>query len=99
MPQVTKTQRPRPHGALGLLEPLSRRNGIEKSTERVCKNDGREVENLVDAAGLLLGAQPPSDALRTWVERLAGYVVTKHGLGDALRKTTTPRNDLSSPNT
>ena len=36
------------------------------------------------------------DALRSWVERLAGYAVTKHGLADALRKVTSPANDLSS---
>src|ERR1700744_698568 len=44
-----------------------------------------EVQNLVDAADSLLRDRAPSDALRSWVERLAGYAVTKHGLADALR--------------
>ena len=39
------------------------------------------------------------DALRSWVERLARYAVTKHGLADALRKATTPGSDLSSSDT
>jgi hypothetical protein len=50
----------------------------------------------VDAADLLLEQQAPADALRSWVERLAGYAVTKHGLADALRKAATPGSDLSS---
>ena len=59
----------------------------------------QEVGKLVDAAEVLLQQQAPMDALRIWVERLAGYVVTKHGLADALRKATSPGNDLSSTNT
>jgi hypothetical protein len=59
----------------------------------------REVRNLVDAAGSLLEQQPPIEALRSWVERLARYAVTKHGLADALRKATTPGSDLSSTDT
>jgi len=39
--------------------------------------------------------QAPIDALRSWVERLARYAVTKHGLADALRKATSPGSDLS----
>jgi AcrR family transcriptional regulator len=59
----------------------------------------REVGKLVDAAEVLLGEQAPIDALRSWVERLADYAVTKHGLADALRKATSPGNDLSSTTT
>jgi hypothetical protein len=59
----------------------------------------REVGRLVDAAEVLLREEAPMDALRNWVERLAGYAVTKHGLADALRKATSPGNDLSSTNT
>jgi AcrR family transcriptional regulator len=55
-----------------------------------------EVQRLVDAAGSLLQEQAPIDALRTWVEELARYAVTKHGLADALRKATTPGSELSS---
>src|SRR6201987_3858349 len=59
----------------------------------------REVQKLVETADLLLQEQPPVDALRTWVERLASYAVTKHGLADALRKATTPGTDLYSTET
>jgi AcrR family transcriptional regulator len=55
-----------------------------------------EVRKLVDAAGLLLHEQAPIDALRGWVERLARYAVTKHGLADALRKATSPGSELSA---
>jgi AcrR family transcriptional regulator len=58
-----------------------------------------EVRRVVDAADVLLEERAPNDALRIWVERLAGYAVTKHGLADALRKATTPGNDLSSSDT
>ena len=58
-----------------------------------------EVHRLVDAADQLLREQAPIDALRSWVERLARYAVTKHGLADALRKATTPGSDLSSSDT
>jgi AcrR family transcriptional regulator len=58
-----------------------------------------ELRNLVEAAGLLLKERAPIDALRIWVERLARYAVTKHGLADALRKATSPGRDLSSAET
>jgi AcrR family transcriptional regulator len=58
-----------------------------------------EVQGLVDAADLLLRGAAPIDALRSWVERLARYAVTKHGLADALRKAATPGSDLSSTDT
>jgi AcrR family transcriptional regulator len=58
-----------------------------------------EVQKLVDSAEALLRRQAPIDALRIWVERLAQYAVTKHGLADALRKATTRANDLSSSDT
>ncbi|HEY6782066.1 MAG TPA: TetR/AcrR family transcriptional regulator [Candidatus Dormibacteraeota bacterium] len=59
----------------------------------------REVGRLVDAAEVLMREQAPIEALRSWVERLAGYAVTKHGLADALRKATSPGHDLSSTST
>jgi hypothetical protein len=58
-----------------------------------------EVGTLVDAADSLLQTQAPIDALRSWIERLARYAVTKHGLADALRKATSPGSDLSSADT
>lgn len=58
-----------------------------------------EVLGLVESADLLLEAHAPLDALRRWVERLARYAVTKHGLADALRKATSPGSDLSSTET
>lgn len=45
---------------------------------------------------MLLHQQAPIDALRSWVERLTRYAVTKHGLADALRKATSPRSELSA---
>ena len=53
-----------------------------------------EVRRVVDTADSLLREQPPSDALRSWVEALAQYAVTKHGLADALREATRPGGDL-----
>jgi AcrR family transcriptional regulator len=58
-----------------------------------------EVRTLVDEAGTLLDERDPSDALRCWIERLARYAVTKHGLADALRIATRPGSDLSSTDT
>ena len=57
------------------------------------------MRKVVEAAGSLLETRAPIDALRGWVERLAGYAVTKHGLADALRKATGPGRDLSSTDT
>jgi Transcriptional regulator SbtR-like, C-terminal domain len=53
----------------------------------------------VESAGVLLREAAPIDALRSWVERLARYAVTKHGLADALRKATSGAGDLSSTDT
>jgi AcrR family transcriptional regulator len=53
-----------------------------------------EVGTLVETADVLLETEAPSAALRGWVERLAAYAVTKHGLGDALREATRPGSDL-----
>jgi AcrR family transcriptional regulator len=58
-----------------------------------------EVRSLVESVDPLLAGHVPLDALRRWVERLARYAVTKHGLADALRKATTPGSDLSSTET
>jgi AcrR family transcriptional regulator len=90
------------------LNAIAKRAGVGNATlyrhfptreELVLATYQREVQKLVEAAGLLLQEQPPVDALRGWVERLASYAVTKHGLADALRKATTPGSDLYSTET
>src|ERR1700759_1024448 len=87
------------------LNAIAKRAGVANATlyrhfptreELVLATYEREVGKLVDAADVLLREQAPLEALRSWVERLADYAVTKHGLADALRKATTPGNDLSS---
>jgi AcrR family transcriptional regulator len=87
------------------LNAIAKRAGVANATlyrhfptreELVLATYQREVGKLVDAAEILMQEQVPIDALRSWVERLAGYAVTKHGLADALRKATSPGNDLSS---
>jgi AcrR family transcriptional regulator len=90
------------------LNAIAKRAGVANATlyrhfptreELVLATYQHEVQRLVDAADRLLREQAPIDALRSWVERLARYAVTKHGLADALRKATTPGNDLSSTGT
>jgi AcrR family transcriptional regulator len=53
-----------------------------------------EVAELVATADELLATQPPHEALRLWVARLARYAMTKHGLADALRASSSPGNAL-----
>jgi AcrR family transcriptional regulator len=43
-----------------------------------------EVQQLVDAAPALLETEPPLQALRSWLDRLAYYGMAKVGLKDAL---------------
>jgi AcrR family transcriptional regulator len=90
------------------LNAIAKRAGVANATlyrhfptreELVLATYQHEVRKLVDAAALLLHEQAPIDALRSWVERLARYAVTKHGLADALRKATTPGSDLASTDT
>ncbi len=90
------------------LNAIAKRAGVANATlyrhfptreELVLATYEREVGKLVDAVEVLLNEEAPMDALRNWVERLADYAVTKHGLADALRKATSPGNDLSSTNT
>jgi AcrR family transcriptional regulator len=50
----------------------------------------QEVGQVVEAADLLLAELTPIDALSEWVERLAQYAMTKHGLAAALRAATGP---------
>jgi AcrR family transcriptional regulator len=90
------------------LNAIAKRAGVANATlyrhfptreELVLATYQHEVQGLVDAAGQLLQEEAPIDALRSWVERLARYAVTKHGLADALRKATAPGSDLSSTET
>jgi AcrR family transcriptional regulator len=90
------------------LNAIAKRAGVANATlyrhfptreQLVLATYEQEVRNLVDAADVLLQERAPIDALRTWVERLARYAVTKHGLADALRKATSPGSDLSSTDT
>jgi AcrR family transcriptional regulator len=48
----------------------------------------QEVCQVVEAADLLLVERSPLEALSDWVDRLAQYAMTKHGLADALRAAT-----------
>jgi AcrR family transcriptional regulator len=50
----------------------------------------QEVSQVVTAAEQLLADRPPVQALSDWVERLAQYAMTKHGLAGALRAATSP---------
>jgi AcrR family transcriptional regulator len=90
------------------LNAIAQRAGVANATlyrnfptreELVLATYEREVTKLVDAADVLVHEQEPINALRTWVERLADYAMTKHGLGDALRKATSPGSDLSYAHT
>jgi len=69
------------------LNAIAKRAGVANATlyrhfptreELVLATYEHEVRRLVDAASQLLREQPPIDALRSWVERLARYAVTKH---------------------
>ncbi len=53
-----------------------------------------EVGKLVAEADALLRRQAPIDALGHWIESVARYAVTKHGLADALREATRPGSEL-----
>jgi AcrR family transcriptional regulator len=54
----------------------------------------QEVHQLVDMADELLEQSAPVDALEQWVERLAQYAMTKHGLANALGSATTSDSPL-----
>jgi AcrR family transcriptional regulator len=47
-----------------------------------------EVRQVVITADALLADRPPVPALREWVDRLAQYAMTKHGLAQGLRAAT-----------
>nr|WP_269329372.1 TetR/AcrR family transcriptional regulator [Kineosporia babensis] len=53
-----------------------------------------DLRDLLDSADLLLEQQPPDQALRAWLDRLAAYGRIKHGAAQAVRAAT--RSDLSA---
>lgn len=55
-----------------------------------------EVQQLVDAAPVLLATMPPLDALRAWLDRAAHYGMTKAGLADAFSTVTTSHEGLAA---
>jgi len=55
-----------------------------------------EVQQLVDAAPVLLATMPPLDALRAWLDRAAHYAMTKAGLAEAFRTVTTAHTGLAA---
>ena len=54
----------------------------------------QEVQQLVEGADQLLAGSEPVDALRQWVDRLAQYAMTKHGLASALGSATNSETPL-----
>jgi len=90
------------------LNAIAKRAGVANATlyrhfptreDLVLATYRHEVQRLVEAADSLLQEHEPIDALQRWVDDLARYAVTKHGLADALRTATTPGSDLSSTET
>ncbi|MCE7005816.1 TetR/AcrR family transcriptional regulator [Kibdelosporangium philippinense] len=44
-----------------------------------------ELTKLIDSAAELLGSMAPDVALRTWMDHFVAYMITKQGMGDALK--------------
>jgi AcrR family transcriptional regulator len=57
----------------------------------------REVEQLANSAPELLKLREPDQALREWMDNLAQYAMTKTGLADALRQTTSVTGGPAKP--
>ena len=85
------------------LNSIARRAGVANATlyrhfptrgHLVLEVYRQEVQQLVEGAGQLLDSCPPADALRRWVDRLAQYAMTKHGLASALGSATNPESPL-----
>lgn len=55
-----------------------------------------EVQQLVEAAPVLLATMPPLDALRAWLDRAAHYGMTKAGLAGAFSTVTTSHEGLAA---
>lgn len=54
----------------------------------------REVRQLVDIVPTLLAKYAPEQAFREWTRHLARYMITKHGLADALRTAAMSKEEL-----
>ncbi|HEY8979640.1 MAG TPA: TetR/AcrR family transcriptional regulator [Streptomyces sp.] len=55
------------------------------------------MRQLADSAAQLLLELPPEQALRTWMDRLAEFAMTKAGLADAIRLATSAPGGPSKP--
>src|ERR1700759_4189103 len=71
------------------LNAIAKRAGVANATlyrhfptraQLVLATYQQEVQRLVLAADSLLQERGPTEALSSWVQRLADYAVTKHGL-------------------
>ncbi|MFJ9530143.1 TetR/AcrR family transcriptional regulator [Streptomyces cyaneofuscatus] len=56
-----------------------------------------EMQQVADAAGELLSTREPEAALREWMDRLAGFAMTKAGLADAIRLVTSAPGGPAKP--
>ncbi|MHC5905766.1 TetR/AcrR family transcriptional regulator [Streptomyces sp. S6] len=56
-----------------------------------------EMRQVADSAAQLLLELPPQPALRTWMDRLAEFAMTKAGLADAIRLATSAPGGPSKP--
>jgi AcrR family transcriptional regulator len=54
----------------------------------------REVQHISDVVPTLLAEHTPEHAFRAWTGHLARYMMTKRGLGDALRSAAMSHEDL-----
>jgi len=91
------------HGASASLDDIARAAGVGNATlyrhfptrgHLVLEVYRQEVQQLVDGADQLLERSEPVDALRQWVDRLAQYAMTKHGLAAALGSATNSETPL-----
>lgn len=56
-----------------------------------------EMQQVADHAAQLLAHMPPKQALRTWMDRLAEFAMTKAGLADAIRLATSAPGSPAKP--
>ncbi|MCF3120708.1 MULTISPECIES: TetR/AcrR family transcriptional regulator [Streptomyces] len=54
-----------------------------------------EVQQVCDAACVLLHTRAPDQALREWMDRLVRYAMAKAGLADAIRRATSALGSLA----
>ncbi len=87
------------------LEAIARRAGVGIGTlyRRFPTRDAlveavyrSEVAQLHDAAGELLHALPPDEALAAWMDRLIAYVMTNRGMASALRCAAAAKEELAA---